>query len=421
MTRMTVSEWLDRIEQMHPAEIELGLERVAAVRDRMAFNLPGVIVSVAGTNGKGSVCAMIEAIALESGFRVATYTSPHFINFNERARINGVPASDEDLVAAFEVVEAARDGVTLTYFEFTTLAIVWLFSQQNSELTILEVGLGARLDAVNLFDADCAVVTCVDIDHTSYLGTTRDEIGWEKAHIYRSGKPAICADPMPPARLVEHAEKIGADLWLFGRDFNYSGDRQQWAYAGRSQRRNSLAYPALRGANQLLNASAALAVFEVLRPQLPVTQQAVRTGFATVSLPGRCQMLAGRPQVVLDVAHNPHAAAHLAANLDNMGFFPFTYGVFGTMADKDIDRIIDAMGERIDHWLVVDLPTRRAIGAEELATRLRARGFGDEGDRTVTTFSDANSALAQAHERAGEADRIVVFGSFYTVAACLKK
>jgi len=418
---MTVSEWLDRIEQMHPAEIELGLERVAAVRDRMAFNLPGVIVSVAGTNGKGSVCAMIEAIALESGFRVATYTSPHFINFNERARINGVPASDEDLVAAFEVVEAARDGVTLTYFEFTTLAIVWLFSQQNSELTILEVGLGARLDAVNLFDADCAVVTCVDIDHTSYLGTTRDEIGWEKAHIYRSGKPAICADPMPPARLVEHAEKIGADLWLFGRDFNYSGDRQQWAYAGRSQRRNSLAYPALRGANQLLNASAALAVFEVLRPQLPVTQQAVRTGFATVSLPGRCQMLAGRPQVVLDVAHNPHAAAHLAANLDNMGFFPFTYGVFGTMADKDIDRIIDAMGERIDHWLVVDLPTRRAIGAEELATRLRARGFGDEGDRTVTTFSDANSALAQAHERAGEADRIVVFGSFYTVAACLKK
>lgn len=418
---MTLSEWLDRIEQMHPAEIELGLERVAAVRDRMAFTVPGTIVSVAGTNGKGSVCAMIEAIALESGFRVATYTSPHFIDFNERARINGVPASDEDLVAAFEVVEAAQGDVSLTYFEFTTLAIVWLFSQQSPELTILEVGLGARLDAVNLFDADCAVVTCVDIDHTSYLGTTRDEIGWEKAHIYRPGKPAICADPMPPARLIEHAEKIDADLWLFGRDFNYSGDRQQWAYAGRSQRRNSLAYPALRGANQLLNASAALAVFEVLRLQLPVTQQAVRTGFATVTLPGRCQMLAGRPQVVLDVAHNPHAAAHLAANLDNMGFFPFTYGVFGAMADKDIDRIIDAMGERIDHWLVVDLPTRRAIGAEELATRLRARGFGDEGDRTVTTFSDANSALAQAHERANEADRIVVFGSFHTVAACLKK
>ena len=418
---MTLSEWLDRIEQMHPADVELGLERVAAVRDRMAISLPGLVVSVAGTNGKGSVCAMLEAIALESGFRVATYTSPHFIDFNERARINGEPAADEDLVAAFETVEAARQGVALTYFEFTTLAIVWLFAARSPDLTILEVGLGARLDAVNLFESDCAVVTCVDIDHTSFLGNTREKIGWEKAHIYRPGKPAICADPLPPNSVIEHAEKIGADLWLFGRDFNYNGDRQQWAYAGRNQRRNSLAYPALRGANQLLNASAALAVLEALKSQLPVTQQAVRTGFATVTLPGRCQMLAGRPQVVLDVAHNPHAAAHLAANLDNMGFFPFTYAVFGTMADKEVDRILDAMGDRIDHWLVVDLPTPRAIDAEELAARLQARGFGQEGERTVTTFKDARLALAKAHERAEEADRIVVFGSFYTVAACLTK
>ena len=416
---MTLAQWLSRIESMHPTEIELGLERVREVYQRMNFALPGLVITVAGTNGKGSVCALLEAIALQAGYRVATYTSPHLIHFNERARWLGEAASDEELVAAFEAVEQARGEVSLTYFEFSTLAILWLFAHHEPDLTILEVGLGGRLDAVNIVDADCSIVTCVDIDHVSFLGSDRETIGWEKAHVFRPGRPAICADPVPPAVLIDYAAQIGADLRLFGRDFNYAGDRQQWSFAGRAQRRNSLAYPALRGANQLLNASAALAAFEALRDTMPITAQAVRTGLATVSLPGRCQMLPGRPQVILDVAHNPHAAAHLAANLDNMGFFPFTYGVFGVMADKDIDKVIDAMGDRIDHWLVVDLPTPRAASAESVAAKLRARGFGDEGDRTVRTVANARLALAQARESANEADRIVVFGSFYTVADTL--
>ncbi len=376
---MNLAAWLARIEAMHPTEIEMGLERVRAVAVRMGIQLPGLVITVGGTNGKGSVCAMLEAITIQAGYRTACYTSPHLLQFNERAKVQGQALDDQVLVAGFEAVEATRGDISLTYFEFSTLAILHAFSGLAPELTILEVGLGGRLDAVNIVDADCAIVTCVDIDHAAFLGDSREAIGFEKAHIYRPGRPAICADPLPPASLLNHAQAIGADLWLFGRDFNYSGDRQQWSFAGRRHRRNSLAYPALRGANQLLNASAALAAFEALRDRLPITQQAVRRGFATVGLPGRLQMPPGRPQLVLDVAHNPHAAAHLAANLDNMGFYPVTFGIFGVMADKDIDRIIDAMGERIDHWLLVDLPTRRAADAVELLWSTAPTGLSGSG------------------------------------------
>ncbi|MEZ5740661.1 MAG: bifunctional tetrahydrofolate synthase/dihydrofolate synthase [Burkholderiaceae bacterium] len=416
---MTLAQWLERIERMHPTEIELGLERVRDVASRLAVGLSGVVFTVGGTNGKGSVCALLEAMTLHAGYRVGTYTSPHLLRFNERARINGEAVDDQSLVAAFEAVEAARESVSLTYFEFSTLAVLHLFAAHRLDVVILEVGLGGRLDAVNIVDADCAIVTCVDIDHVGFLGDTREAIGLEKAHIYRAGRPAICADPAPPRSLVAYAQRIGADLWLFGRDFNYAGDRRQWSFGGRAQRRNSLAYPSLRGANQLLNASGALAALEAMRDRLVIPQQAVRVGLANVELPGRFQVLPGRPTVVLDVAHNPHAAAHLAANLDNMGFFPYTYAVFGAMADKDIDRMLDALGERIDHWSVVDLPTPRAATASDLLARLRARGYGATGERTARLAPDPADALAQARELAAENDRIVVFGSFYTVAGAL--
>jgi dihydrofolate synthase/folylpolyglutamate synthase len=302
--------------------------------------MPATSIVVAGTNGKGSTCAMLEAILLAGGYRVGCYTSPHLVHFNERARLNGEPASDAQLIAQFEAIEDARLDTPLTWFEFTTLAILRLFQHTPLDAVVLEVGLGGRLDAVNLIDADCSILTCIDIDHVEFLGDTREQIGWEKAHVFRAGRPAICTDPVPPESVISHAQAIGADLWLFGRDFNYSGDRQQWSYGGRGQRRNSLAYPALRGANQLLNASGVLAVLESVRHTLPVSAQAIRQGFASVELPGRFQVLAGRPTVVLDVAHNPHAAAHLAANLDNMGFFPETYAVIGMLADKDIDATI---------------------------------------------------------------------------------
>jgi dihydrofolate synthase/folylpolyglutamate synthase len=296
-----------------------------------------------------------------------------------------------------------------------------LLAGAGLDVAILEVGLGGRLDAVNVVDADVAIVTSVDIDHTDYLGTTREEIGFEKAGIFRPGKAAICSDPVPPSTLVAHAEAIGADLWLLGRDFNYSGDKQQWNYGGRSQRRNSLAYPSLRGANQLLNASAALAALEVLRLQLPIGAQEVRTGLVVVELPGRFQVLPGRPTVILDVAHNPHAAAALGQNLGNMGFHPYTYAVFGVMQDKDIDGVIAPMAAHVDHWCVADLPSPRSASAAALAEKLAALPLGEAkpGERSATAFPDPASAFANAMSRAGENDRIVVFGSFYTVAGVM--
>jgi dihydrofolate synthase/folylpolyglutamate synthase len=385
----------------------------------LAFQCP--VIMVAGTNGKGSTCAMLESILLRSGYRVGLYIKPHFLDFNERARINGEMASDEALVSAFDVVERARGDTDLTYFEFTTLAIAHLLSTSEIDVAILEVGLGGRLDAVNVIDADVSIVTSIDIDHKDYLGDTREEIGFEKAGIFRSGKPAICSDPQPPASLIQHAQDIGADLWLIGRDFNYQGDKQQWAYGGRSQRRNSQANPALRGANQLLNASAALAALEALRLVLPVGAQEVRAGLAMVELPGRFQVLAGRPTTVLDVAHNPHAAAALAQNLGNMGFHRFTYAVFGIMQDKDIDAVIEHMAPYVDHWCVAALPSPRSANPDELAKKLEAKKpAGAKPDEfSVTTFADPGAAFQDATSRAGQDDRIVVFGSFYTVAGVM--
>jgi len=282
---------------------------------------------------------------------------------------------------------------------------------------VLEVGLGGRLDAVNLFDADCAIVTSIDVDHAQWLGDSREAIGLEKAHVFRAGRPAICSDPQPPASLVAHAQAIGADLWLFGRDYNYAGDRQQWSWAGRNRRRNSLAYPGLRGANQLLNASGALAALDAMRDVLPVPQQAVRQGLAQAQLAGRFQVMPGRPVVVLDVAHNPHAAAHLATNLEQMGFFPSTWAVFGAMGDKDIDGIVAAMAPVVSHWITVSLPGERAATGEALAARLRANGIGVAGDgRTVTVVPTPLDGLLTALGAIRDADRIVVFGSFLTVA-----
>jgi len=414
----TLAEWLTRIEGLHPRPIELGLDRVRAVAARMGLVLPGVSIVVGGTNGKGSTCAMLEAVLLAAGYRVGCYMSPHLLRFNERARIDGREASDEALLPHFEAVERARADTSLTYFEFTTLAILRLFQRAALDALVLEVGLGGRLDAVNLVDADCAIVTCIDIDHAEFLGDTRERIGWEKAHIFRTGRPAICTDPMPPRSLVDYAREIGADLRLFGRDFNYSGDRQQWSFGGRASRRNSLAYPALRGANQLLNASGVLAALEALRERLPVSAQAVRRGLAGVELPGRFQVLPGRPTVVLDVAHNPHAAAHLAANLDNMGFFPATWAVFGMLADKDVGAVIGHLRERVDHWFCADLPGPRGASARDLAGRLADAGIGGAGSPadSVRSFGSPREAYAAARQEAGENDRIVVFGSFLTVA-----
>jgi dihydrofolate synthase/folylpolyglutamate synthase len=415
----TLPAWLALLESRHAETvINMGLDRVLAVKQRLQLSFGCPVIMVAGTNGKGSTCSMLESILLRAGYKVGLYIKPHFLDFNERARLNGELASDATLVAAFHAVEAARGDTTLTYFEFTTLAIMQLLSAAGMDVVILEVGLGGRLDAVNIVDADVAIVTSVDIDHTDYLGDTREKIGFEKAGIFRAGKTAICSDPVPPQSLIDHAAAIGADLWLMGRDFNYSGDKQQWSYGGRSQRRNSLAYPSLRGANQILNACAALAALEALKLELPVGAQEVRTGLVTVELPGRFQVLPGRPTIILDVAHNPHAAAALNQNLGNMGFHRYTYAVFGSMHDKDIDGVIAAMSEHIDHWCLATLPSPRSASASELAAKVQMVQ-PERDERTIQVFDDPAAAYANAVSRAGEDDRIVVFGSFLTVAGVM--
>ncbi len=408
---------------MHPVAIDMGLERVATVGARLALRFDCPVITVGGTNGKGSTCAMLESMLMQGSYRVGLYTSPHILDFNERARIDGHSVSDAVFCDAFAAVEAVRGDVSLTYFEFTTLAILKLFADAKLDAVILEVGLGGRLDAVNIIDPDVAIVTSVDLDHQQYLGDTREKIGFEKAGIFRPKHAAICGDPSPPQSLVEHANAIGADLWLFGRDFNYSGDRQQWSYGGRAVRRHALAYPSLRGANQLLNASAALAALEVLRDRLPLGAQEIRAGLVLVELPGRFQVLPGRPAVILDVAHNPHAAATLAQNLDQMGFFPYTYAVFGAMSDKDVSGILSHLKDKIDHWYFCDLPLPRAASAESLASALSDAGFvgGKDagGERSVQCFGTPAEAYAAARDRVGENDRIIVFGSFLTVAGVM--
>ena len=415
----TLDTWLERIERLHSRPIDLTLDRVREVAQRLGLRFACPTFIVGGTNGKGSTCAMLDAILRAAGYRVGLYTSPHLLLFNERAQIDGVVAGDAALIEQFEAVDAARGATTLTYFEFTTLAVLRLFQAQRLDAMVLEIGLGGRLDAVNIIDADCSILTSVDIDHTSYLGPTRESIGFEKAHIFRRGRPAICAEPRPPTSVLEVAHQLGADLWLAGRDFSYDGDRVQWTFRGRTGRRASLPYPALRGANQLLNASGALAALEALSARLPVSQQAVRQGLLTVEIAARFQVLPGRPTVVLDVAHNPHAAAVLAANLDNMGFFPRTHAVFGMLRDKDVAGVIVRLGARIDRWHVGPTPGARGADSTWLATFVRdaSAEASEPGVEEHATLADAyNAAVAEVDVD----DRIVVFGSFTTVAEVMR-
>ena len=410
----SLDDWLAHCERMHPTSMDLSLERTVEVRRRLGIEFDVPLITVAGTNGKGSTCAMLEAIALAAGYRVGLYQKPELVHFTERCRVGGQAVTPELLAEHMAAVEAARGEITLTKFEFTTLAIARLLSKAALDLLILEVGLGGRFDAVNAFDTDCAVITSIDLDHTEWLGPDRESIGAEKAQVMRSGKPAIVSDPLPPQSVVAHAEAIGADLWLVGRDFNHGGDRQQWHWAGRGRRYSGLAYPALRGANQLLNAAGVLAAFEALRDRLPITAQAIRQGLALVDLPGRFQIVPGQPTLVLDVAHNPQSVAALAVNLDAMGFYPRTRAVFGAMRDKDIAGLLARIRPIIDAWHLTDLPTARAATAAELAQAL--------GDGTEThCHASPADALAAAAAAADPADRIVVFGSFYTVGGVLKQ
>jgi dihydrofolate synthase/folylpolyglutamate synthase len=404
----SLEDWLAYIERQHPEPIALGLDRVLEVLKRLEVKISCPIITVGGTNGKGSTCAMLESILQAGGYRTGLYTSPHLRRYNERVRVAGREAEDAALAGAFAAVESARGAVPLTYFEFGTLAAFHLFSQSRLDVAILEVGLGGRLDAVNALDADCSVLTSIGIDHVEFLGGDRESIGREKAGIFRAGRPAVVADPHPPASVLA----TDARLLLLGRDFGYLPQGTQWSFWGPSGKRSGLAFPALRGAIQLRNASAALAALDALRERLPIAMQDVRRGLAEVVVPGRFQVLPGRPQVILDVAHNPEAAAVLAANLGDSGFAPETIGVVGMLKDKDIAGVLRAVAPRITRWHFATLPGPRGADAQ-----LLARIFFELNIKApATEHGSVAAALAAAKKESAENDKIVVFGSFLTVA-----
>ncbi len=415
MKGRSLADWLDYIERQHPEKIALGLERVNAVRAALGIDLRCTVITVGGTNGKGSTCAMLASILGSAGYCTGLYTSPHLRRYNERVRFLGREADDDALCEAFAAVERARGAVPLTYFEYGTLAAAWFFSRQSPDAVVLEVGLGGRLDAVNAFDADCAVLTCVAIDHVDYLGDSRESIGREKAGIFRRGKAAVIAEPDPPASVLHEADRVGARVLLIGREFGYDVRGAQWSYWGPSGSRHGLAHPALRGAVQLRNAAAALAALDALHERLPVAMQDVRRGLADLELPGRFQVLPGRPQVVLDVAHNPNAAATLAENLAASGYAPQTIAVFAMLRDKDIAGVVRALAPGITRWHVAGLAGPRGATPHEIARAVaQARGAAP-----VCVHETVAAALAAAREEATENDKILVFGSFYTVAEAI--
>ena len=415
MSGRTLAGWLEYIERQHPSAIALGLERVAQARAALGIDLACPVVTVGGTNGKGSTSAMLSSILGAAGYRVGLYTSPHLMRYNERVRIGGREADDAALCDAFEAVERARGQLQLTYFEYGTLAAAWLFARERLDAIVFEVGLGGRLDAVNVFDADCAVLTSVAIDHVDYLGDTRESIGREKAGIFRAGRPAVVADPDPPASVVDAARTIGAQLLRVGHEFGYSQQGLQWSYWGPGGKRHGLAHPALRGPLQLRNASAALAALDALRERLPVAMHDVRRGLAEAALPGRFQVLPGRPQIVLDVAHNPEAAAVLAENLATSGFARETIAVLGMLRDKDIAGVVRAAAKSITRWHLASVAGPRGTTAEALAQVVREAGAAGP----IATHENVAAALRAAQNEAGESDKVVVFGSFLTVAAAM--
>ena len=426
----TLEDWLAHLEGLHPkgqAGIELGLDRLRLVKAALGQTQHCPVIVVGGTNGKGSTCAYLESIVARAGYRVGCYTSPHILAYNERVRLNGAPVDDVTLCAAFAKVEAARlaTGVALTYFEFGTLVAWEVFAAAGVEAAILEVGLGGRLDAVNAYEPDISIVTTVALDHTDWLGPDREAIGFEKAGIYRTGKPALCADPQPPQSLLDHAAAIGADLRLIGRDFGFerpaatsNENRLQWRWwcrAGDKLVKRALAYPGLRGPTQLYNATVALAALEALGDKLPVTMQAIRPGLIETELAGRFQVVPGKPAIVLDVGHNPQAVKVLADNLSSMGFFDRTYAVVGMLADKDIAGALLPLKGKVDCWHVATLGGVRGTAAEAVARIIVVADLGGE----VVCHASPEVAMQAARGQAAESDRILAFGSFYTVAGAL--
>jgi dihydrofolate synthase/folylpolyglutamate synthase len=412
--------WLAYLETLHPKAIALGSTACARCSRGLDVAIATPVITVTGTNGKGSTAAMLDAMLRAAGYRTGLYTSPHLMRYHERVKIVGREASDEELVQAMNVVEDARTAggvpVPLTYFEFGTLAALWLFARRAPDALVLEVGLGGRLDAVNVVDADVAVVTSVDLDHRDWLGDTRESVGREKAGIFRAGRVAVCGDADPPRSVIDEAARLGARLLVNGRDFAAIAEGTQWRYRGPGGERYGLPHPALRGRYQLDNAACAITALDALRDRIPVGANAVRDGIVGVDLAGRFQVLPGRPTRVVDVAHNPHAARALAAALGRWATTRRRTRCSRCSPTRTSTASSAAMRGVVDRWTVAPLPGPRGATAEALAAALARGGVPPE---RIAAAPDVAHAWRAVRAAAGEADRIVAFGSFLTVAAAL--
>lgn len=410
----TLSQWLSWQESLHPATIDLGLERVSAVwRKLYSQILPFSVITVAGTNGKGSTVAMLAAMYQCAGYRVASYTSPHLLRYNERIVINGVAVDDAALCRAFETVDAARGDISLTYFEFGTLAALWLFAQAPLDLVILEVGLGGRLDAVNIIDADVAVITAIDLDHMEWLGTDRESIGYEKAGIMRPQRPCVCSDPNLPRSILQHAQQLAVPLYRLRHEYDFELTCAQWQWWSRQTRQAGLPRPALSGQHQLQNAAGVWMVTELLQSHLPLTAAQRREGLLTARVAGRFDIHPGEVTTVLDVAHNPAGVKVLAETLQAQPpRCGKTIAVFTALADKDIDAMLAPVREQFDAWYVApaDSPRTRSV------QQLRAAIQRSLSQAPVHAADSIAQAYAAARRDAQRGDWIVVFGSFYAVA-----
>jgi len=417
----TLNSWLAYLESIHPKTIEMGLERVNEVRLALGLVPDFPIIMVGGTNGKGSVCAMLEAILHRAGYKVGCYTSPHLLRYNERIRIAKKEIDDDRLCHAFEKIDAARKycQTSLTFFEFGTLAAVQLFVQESIDVAILEIGLGGRLDAVNVFDAECAIVTSVDLDHVEYLGDTREKIGSEKVAIFRKDKPAICAEIDLPESVRHQVANMGTDFYQLTKEFGFLQKNAQWDFWGPKGWKFSLPYPALRGDKQLHNASACLAALDTLSDFVPVGMNEVRQGLVEVALPGRFHVISTQPMIILDVAHNPSAAAVLSRNLAKTKPDGRTFAVFAMLQDKDIAGVIQELKDDIDCWLVSAVHSSRAATADHVISEIQKAGIANN-EQHIHKFSDSVAAFVFACEQASKNDRICVFGSFYTVSDVLR-
>ena len=429
MTR-TLSDWLTHIERIHPRSIDMGLDRIREVAQRLRLKRPAKkVITVGGTNGKGSTVAFIEAIARAAGWKVGAYTSPHLLEYNERVRIDGTDANDADLIAAFEAIEAARQEVALTYFEYGTLAALWLFERAELDLAILEVGLGGRLDATNLIDADVAVITTVDLDHQDYLGDDREAIGAEKVGIARAWKPLVLGDDDPPSSVLGHAYRIGASTWRIGNDFFFEklpaiaddddGDAPQplwrWREVGY---RLDLPMPRLAAPVQLRNAAVAVAALRALgRPPKALPKAAIAEGIGQAQVRGRLQRFErGGVEIVIDVAHNPQAAGALAAWLAADPADGTVHAVYAALADKDVAGVVQALAQHVGQWHLAGLAETGPRGGSVQALAQRLSGSAAAAG---VRHEQVLPALEAALQEAQPGDRILVFGSFHTAAAAL--